>query len=93
MARNRAPISTTRLNLKGQWTNPDEIGLGHGSAADMTLKPTRSLPLPSRQVGETRYLRFAAFPSQNLSHHLPPDCLHAATHFSMEKPVFVLEVL
>jgi hypothetical protein len=46
-----------------------------------------------RKVGEPRYLLFAAFPWQYLSHHLPFDCLHAATHLSMEKPVFVLEVL
>ena len=44
------------------------------------------------QVYEPRYLRFAAFPSQNLSHHRPPDCLHEATHLSMAD-AFGVEVL
>jgi hypothetical protein len=45
-----------------------------------------------RQVYVPRYLRFAAFPSQNLSHHLPPDCLQEATHLSMAD-AFGAEVL
>jgi hypothetical protein len=54
---------------------------------------TPSTPSVLAAALQPRYLRFAAFPSQYFSHHLPPDCLHAATHLSMEKPVFVLEVL
>jgi hypothetical protein len=39
---------------------------------------------PRQQAAEPGY-RFAAFPSQNASHFVPPDRWHGAMHFSMVK--------